>query len=329
MEDIARRLAVSKNSVSLALNNKKGVGDELRQKIVDTAREMQYAGAGRDKPRDRCVVSIIPEYIHNDAYFYSDIFWSIETECKNNGCISIMTSITKYAENDLLFPQMPTEMDIIGFLVSGVVGAPYINRLLHTGLPVVAVDINCPGAPVRSVTSSNLSGGYEAVRYLYGKGHKDIGFIGPAYAAQSVYERWCGFNQALGAFGLEYNPGFHVVGNKNEFKLFDTVENLEPLINLEGRYPTAWFCAGDRIAIALLNILTRRGLSVPGDISIIGFDDIHMSQMVFPALTTMRVDRKLMGKLAFEMLLDPKLAYGQNVSLSVTIVERGSVKALS
>ena len=221
-------------------------------------------------------------------------------------------------------------MENKGFLVIGIINSAYIDKLLQTGYPVVSVDITHLNTPVRSITASNIPGGYTAAKHLIDKGHKKIGFIGPVYSAQSIYERWCGFCQAMEVHGLKIDPGFNIIGKKNEFKLFDTIEVLEGFINEIDSYPTAWFCAGDRIAIALNNILTRKGIKIPDDISIMGFDDIPMSQLVLPALTTMRIDRKLMGKLAIDALFNSKQDYKQsiNVNITVSLVERDSIKEI-
>jgi len=325
MNDIAKQLNISKNAVSLALSNKKGVSDSLRKKVLDTARQMNYGNYMTPDEKSSCVVSIVPEYIHNDAYFYSDIFWSIEKEAQKRGFISIMSGISASTERDLILPQIPPEMENKGYLVIGIVSDDYIDKLLQTGSSVISVDISHHDTQVRSITASNLPGGYTATKYLIEKGHKRIGFIGPIYSAQSIYERWCGFCQAMDVHGLKIEPGYNVIGNKNEFKLFDTVETIESLVNTIDKYPTAWFCAGDRIAAALINILTRKGIHIPDDISIIGFDDIPMSQLLLPALTTMSIDRKLMGKLALDALLDSKQNDIQNINIPVTLIERDSV----
>ena len=328
MDDIASKLNISKNAVSLALGNKKGVSDSLRKKVQETARQMNYGNYVMSDEKSSCIISIVPEYIQNDTYFYSDIFWSIEQEAKNRHCISIMSGISKTAEKDLILPQDCPEVDNKGFLVIGIVSGAYINKLLQTGLPVISVDIEHHDTPVRSITASNLSGGYTAAKYLIEKGHTEIGFIGPVYTAQSIYERWCGFNQAMDVYGLSVDPDYNIIGTKNEFKLFDTIETLENLLGTIKKYPTAWFCAGDRIAIALSNVLTRKGIKIPDDVSIIGFDDIPMSQLVLPALTTMSVDRKLMGKLAVDALLSMNQNSRQNFNIAVDLVERDSVKKI-
>jgi len=328
MNDIADRLGISKNAVSLALGNKKGVSDTLRRKVLDTAREMNYGNFTSSDDKSNCIISIVPEYIHNDAYFYSDIFWSIEKEAKKRSCISIMSGITKNAEKDLILPQIPPEMENKGYLVIGIINSSYIDKLLQTGFPVVSVDITHNETSVRSVSASNLPGGYAATKYLIDRGHKEIGFIGPIYSAQSVYERWCGFCQAMDIHGLKVEPGYNIVGNKEEFRLFDTIETLESLISKVENYPTAWFCAGDRIAVALINILIRKGIRIPDDVSVIGFDDIPISQLVLPALTTMRIDRKLMGELALDALINPNQDCRQNITIAVSPVERDSVRVM-
>lgn len=329
MQDIAERLNISKNSVSLALNNKKGVSDHLRRQIRETARQMNYGGYAAMEDKSRCILSVVPEYLHNDPYFYSDIFWSIEREATKEGHISIMSSLSRKAEANLTLPPLPPEMDIAGILVIGVVSDAYVIRLKELGYPVISVDIAHPDTSVRCIASANLTGGFSATQYLIARGHRRIGFIGPIYSAQSIYERWCGFQQAMDLHGLNITPGYHITGSRNEFKLFDTTEALEPLVNaLDGR-PTAWFCAGDRIALALMNILARAGVNVPGDVSVVGFDDIPLSQLIFPPLTTMRVDRKLMGRLAVKNLLYGDDKTIMHISLGVTLIERDSVKHLN
>jgi len=328
MDDIAERLNISKNAVSLALSNKKGVSESLRTKILDTARQMNYGNYIQSGEKTNCVVSIVPEYIHNDAYFYSDIFWSIEKEAKNRSCISIMSGISKTAERELKLPQIPSEMENKGYLVIGIINSAYIEKLLQTGYPVVSVDITHHETAVRSVSAANLPGGYIAAKYLIEKGHREIGFIGPIYTAQSVYERWCGFCQAMDIHGLKVEPCYNILGEKNEFKLFDTIETLENHVAEIKKFPTAWFCAGDRTAVALINILTHKGIKIPDEISVMGFDDIPLSQLVLPALTTMKIDRKLMGELAFDSLMNSNQDNRQNINIAVSPVERDSVKTI-
>lgn len=331
MSDIAQKLGISKNAVSLALNNKSGVSDELRQKIVDAAVALNYGSySANDSNRSKCIAVVIPEYLHNDTFFYADIFWAVEREASRHGYLSITASISREMEKSLALPLLPKEMHIAGLLVIGVVSEEYLSRLYQTGYPIVTVDITYHDVTVNSVGSANFEGAYAATRYLAECGHREIGFVGPIHTAQSVYERWCGFHQALQRFGLSDRPAYHITGARDHFELLDTPEVLEAYLNRISEYPTAWFCAGDRIAAALVQQLNKRQKAIPGEISVVGFDDISIAQMMTPPLTTVRVNRKLMGKLAVERLItlqtEPKRVF--HISLPGTLIVRDSVRSL-
>ena len=329
MSDIASTLGISKNSVSLALNSKTGVSNDLRRRIIDTARSMNYGVfSAQGGSRSKCILVIVPEYLFNDVFFYAEVFWAIENEAKSMGFLSVSAGITKEMENGMILPAMPTEMDILGLLVIGVLQKEYIIKLKQTGLPMLSVDIAYSGLDVGWVGSANLSGGYLATKHLINQGHRRLGFIGSIFFAESIYERYCGFMRVMMAYGLTITPDFNILGARENPVLFDTVPALEPYFANIKELPDAWFCAGDRIAVALINILTQKGMRVPGDVSVIGFDDIPMSQLVLPTLTTMRIDRKLMGKLALDAVINSRQDYRQNISITVDMVERDSVREM-
>jgi len=322
MDDIARELGISKNSVSLALNEKKGVSEELRSQIIEKAIEMNYgAFAARQDARSSCIVVFVPEYLHDDTFFYSEVFWAIETEAKSNGYVTINVGITKEMEESLTLPVLQREIPIMGFLVIGVLRKSYIKKLYDKGYPMVTVDISYNNVPVGCVGSANMTGGYMATKYLIENGHKRIGFIGPAFIAISNYERWCGYNLAMHSAGLPISDNHVIFGENEKFKLLNTIEDLEPYLTHLENGPTAWFCAGDRTAIALINVLKTRGVRVPEDVSVIGFDDIAMAEMILPRLTTIRIDKKKMGKLAVEYLSNLSEGRTQNAVVSNIVGE--------
>ncbi|MDR1599745.1 MAG: LacI family DNA-binding transcriptional regulator [Oscillospiraceae bacterium] len=332
MQDIANQLGVSKNSVYLALNAKPGVSAALRERTLEAARGMGY-GVFTEREierKSRCVILVIPEYLQNDVFFYADIVWSIDTEAARLGLVVIKRAVTQAERGGLIMPALPADMAVVGFLVIGVLSEAYVSGLYQTALPVLSVDIPYYDAPVGCVCTANHAGGYAAARYLIQKGHRRIGFVGPVYAARSVYERWSGFRQAMEESGLAADAPYNIIGQPGRFELFDTQEALQPLFNRVDTYPSAWFCAGDRIALTTMNLLTLKGLRVPGDVSVMGFDDLSVAQMVLPKLTTMRVRRRHMGQLAVQQLLRcaeqrQTLTY---IALPCTLVERDSVKTL-
>jgi len=106
---------------------------------------------------------------------------------------------------------------------------------------------------------------------------------------------------------------------------------LGPLVGRVRSFPTAWFCAGDRIAIALCGLLAQRGVKVPDDVSVMGFDGLSVSEIVTPRLTTINVDRKQMGRRAVAALHDMVIKYDRspvNISVLGTLAERDSVRKI-
>ena len=112
--------------------------------------------------------------------------------------------------------------------------------------------------------------------------------------------------------------------------MLDSNVILEGYLDRLSQMPTAWFCAGDMIAVAMLKLLTARGYRVPDDISIVSFDDLKIADMVSPALTTIHVDRTLMGKQSVYQLISQTLSHSPTVpvhiSLPCYLVERQSVR---
>lgn len=330
MDDIAERLNISKNSVSLALNNKKGVSNDLRKRVLEIARETGYGSySAQTDNRDGCIVLLVPEYLHNDSFFYVEIFWSIDHAIKKEKLISINAGISKKMEKELILPKFPTEMKTIGLMVIGVLSDEYVAKLKNCGYPIISVDIPPKDIDMSCVCAANLNGGYLATEHLIAKGHTQVGFVGPIHFANSVYERYCGYLQAMMRHGLPINPEFCISGDVENPIMLDTVDALESLFDEQREMPTAWFCAGDRIAFAMINLLNSRKIRVPEDISIVGFDDIPLATMLLPQLTTIHIDRKLMGKTVVEYLLNQSKNAGSFIiQIPGKLVERDSVKSL-
>lgn len=333
MDDIAKSLGVSKNSVSIALANKNGVSDSLRRRVIEKAKEMNYAGIpGNFNTASRYIAVIVPEYLHGDTFFYAPVFWAVENEAKKRNCVSIHIGITKEMEETGRMPSLPRELDILGMLVVGIISRPYLDKLRLLNLPMLSVDIAYLSPDIGCVGSANLAGGELATRYLIENGHTKIGFIGPVNMALSIYERWCGFKLAMRQANLKIDDSYNILGDGAGSMLFDTIEALAPFFEDRDTFPTAWFCAGDRIAVALINVLTQKGLRVPDDVSVMGFDDLSIGEMILPRLSTIHVDRRHMGEMAVAQLC--RLARDSshaavNINLSGTIVVRESVREIT
>ena len=326
MQGIADKLGVSKNSVYLALNDKPGVSGTLKQRIRDAAISMGY-GEFPAKKQNVCIPVIVPEYLHGDMFFYADVFWAIDAEARRQGYLPVNTVVSRDAEARLEMPAMPMGMMVAGLLIVGILSKPYVKKLYELGLPMLSVDIHYPFVPISCVETDNFTGAYDATQYLIDAGHVSIGFVGPIYSAQSVYARWSGYRQAMDENQLPVDKQWCIRGHRNGLELFDTAEALLPHMEALEAMPTAWLCAGDRIAVAVVNLMQRRGLRVPEDVSVMGFDDLPVSEMILPKLSTMHVQRKRMGRIAVDHLInaDNDDDGPITINLSTRLVTRDSV----
>ncbi|MEG1887327.1 MAG: LacI family DNA-binding transcriptional regulator, partial [Oscillospiraceae bacterium] len=218
MSDIAECLGISKNAVSLALNNKPGVSDKLRRQISNLAAELDYRGfSGNSDGRGKCVLVVVSTRIRNDNYFYSEIFWSIEHEVKRIGATLITISVSQQSEDNLEIPTFPTEFSVLGLLVIGAFSEKYIAALSEIDVHMVSVDIPYNNVSISCVSSSNISASYVATKYLIECGHKKIGFIGSIHSIQSIYERWFGYCQAMAEYNLPINEDYNIFGERDSF----------------------------------------------------------------------------------------------------------------
>lgn len=331
MQDIADHLGVSKNAVSLALNNKPGISEGLRQRVVQAAIDLNYGGYGLlHRSADSNSVAIcVPNAISSGSQFYSAIYWSIEQELRDHGYRSLLVSVSPEMESRLAFPEAIADSGMIGIILVGSFSRSYVENITHQHEHVVVVDNSFLDLPLTSVVTANLGGGYEAARYLLANGHKRIGFVGPIQRFLAYKERWLGYKLALADAGVDIIPEISFLDSVDSWAV-DAADRLKEAVEgIVTREPDALFCACDRIAILLMGILSSFGLRIPEDISVIGFDDVESSDIVSPPLTTMRVHRVEMGRRAVSILLQQLSGAADmpsSVSIYPTLIVRDSVK---
>jgi LacI family transcriptional regulator len=206
----------------------------------------------------------------------------------------------------------------------------WIQAAIDSRLPVVMVDHVIPGIDIPSVVPDNLAGAYEATRYLIDAGHERIGFIRGPSKYWTLSERLAGYMLAIAHAGRWpvqslVPPRVSHGDEKGYGEMLSLLDLSEP--------PTAVVAVSDKAAVGAYRAILERGLSVPDDISVIGFDDIELGRALNPPLTTVRVPGEEMGRVAFERLYrqitandgDPALPLQTRISIPTHLVERGSV----
>ncbi len=308
MQDIADHLGISKSAIAFALNNKKGVSEELRKKVFQAAKELNYLKLNifEDSKKNKNILVLLPKYLMAPEVigpFYNDILWGIEQMARINKHTAVITFLDIQDEIELTFPNILKEMEFSGIVTVGVIRKEYAAKLMTLNLPFAMMDNYYEEIKCNSVVTANLDGAFCSVKHLIDQGHRSIGFIGPIglpYRTSSNYERWLGYSKAMDESGLPINH-LHcllksVSYNCNEEEMENFVQALET-------FPTAWFCVNDNTAILLIQALKKRQLLVPEDISIAGFDDIEAAKIISPKLTTYRVNREIMCEIVVDLLL--------------------------
>ncbi len=326
MQDIADYVGVSKNTVSLAVNNKPGVSDKRRAEILQAARMLHYGGLGTlANDAGDTVLVVAPSYVVDDRQFYPEIIWEVEQAARHEGLSMILTNITQSMQEHATLPALLRDRVPRGIILLGVLPPTYVARLLASELRVIHVDTYDIETPCPSVVTDNLVGAAQLVRYLHSQGHRDIGFIGPIRMTTSVFERWMGFQFAMRERDLPINQAHCLLDGS--YYVADDAEISSFLDRVVPNLPAAWFCGNDRMATTLIHALTARGIRVPDDVSVAGFDDADTAVQVLPKLTTMRVRRDLLAANAVRILCASEWSANPPIRLCVVpeLVVRDSV----
>ncbi len=330
MQQIADRLSISKNAVSLALNGKPGVSEETRELILQMARKLNYPGPASGKAIADKILILVPAYIRNDHFFYHDIYWAAEVKAGQKGYTTLLATVTEDMQRQLQLPALYHEMNWAGVILVGTLDVDYVAHLMSIEPNLISVDQYYCGLDLSSLVTANLEGAYQMTEFAISQGHKDIGFVGSLRKTSSIYERYCGYQLSMISHSYPINPDRCIFDDSPLDTLLSDPDVLRRALTNMEKLPSAWICSGDRMAIAMMQALTQIGLAVPHDVSIFGFDDLELSSMVTPPLTTMHVDRRAMGKRAVELLLahqDPKTGHSKH-ALPTRLVVRGSHRSI-
>lgn len=333
MKDIAKELNISINAVSIALNDKPGVSESMRLKILRTADKMGYINEKHHylsvfSKSNICI--LMQSYYANTGHFYSIVLRSIVECAKELGYISILNY---FEDNQFEFPDCIIDRKVAGILVVGKISDQNLNQLKNTGIPVVLVDYTSLGDTCDCVLTHNKQGGYLITQYVLDKGYKRVGFFGDLEYSLSFSDRFIGYKQALVNRNTisdieSYINQYSILHETEKYVLENDVNSIVSLLK-KSELPEVFVCANDSNAFILLNALTLMNIKVPDQIAITGFDDTPLCDKTIPKLTTVQVQKELMGEIAVNKLID--CIHRENdvqmtQLLSTKIIERDSVK---
>lgn len=310
IEDIARKAGVSASTVSRTLNNKGRISRETRERVIQAARELEYpmpqdAGLSRRRTNrigilfDRRLRSLVSDP------FYGLVMVGVEEWLRDEGYQVLFSTFSHHEADMAMISEFATERPVDGLIIAGCDIEPdCINEVVSTGMPLVLVDNNIVEPKVPCVMTDNTVGAREAVEHLIRLGHRDIGFTSGPMTHSSLYERYQGYRQAMEAYGLPVRPEMIIAyEDVADYDVSGGYKAAERLLKRSPR-PTAIFAGNDAMAIGVMKATQELGLSVPDDLSVVGFDDIELAAHTTPALTTVRVHKRELGYHAARLILE-------------------------
>ena len=327
LKDIANAVGVSIVTVSNALSGKKGVGKELRGKIVNQAKEMGMdLTTYRIKSAENAMIGVLisENLVSIGSSFYWELYQNAATAASEQHSFTTLELLGKEQIRNMTVPQVVSGGKVDALIIIGKIGEEYLKTILATaGVPIVLLDFYDAQYNCDAVLSCNYFGMYKSTCYLINHGHKDIGFIGSMDNSNNIRERYLGYRKAMEEYGFSINQDW-VLYNR------DSVTEAQKIV-LPKTLPTAFACSSDYAAGRLYSNLKAHGLKVPEDISITGYDNYLYGNSFADDLTTYNVDMKAMGDNAVR-LIQYRLQYGfdkpKAIFVDSYVVERQSVKSL-
>lgn len=329
IKDIARLANVSHTTVSRALNDSPLIKPGTKKKVLEIASQLNYT------PNINAQ-SLVLQKSHTIGLFFSSIsngtspsFFADTVKGVNNVINEnynlFVRGIDDYKDYSSIHNK---RFDGIILMSQSDGDNAFIYHVLQNDIPIVVLNREVNESSVINILSNDREGSYQAVKHLISNGHKDIAIIEGIKGFKSTIERREGYLKAVIDYQIPIQNQYIVEGN---YDMQSGHRAMEKLLSLKNP-PTAVFCSNDDMAIGALNTAFAKGLKVPGDISVIGFDDISSAKYTNPSLTTVKRPIEKISKLGAEMLLEvleSKETLGPRIFVETELIIRNSVSSLN
>ena len=295
LDDIARELGISKSTVSKALSGAKDVSKAMRQTVLEKAVEMGYSRSIRKTAAPRIAIFIMNMQYKKPEDFGYDIVCGFRKAAEPAGYQVEVVDLDQKTQLQTRYDEYMVYENYSGGLFLGMTLLdPWLKEFQTCRTPTVLYDNRVNGNPnVTSMGVDNVEALKTGVQYLKSLGHTRIGYLSSALEAYCFQQRYQAFFQAMAECGLEACP--EMAGNS--LHISQCLADHLPRLLKKGC--TAIMCSHDILAHSAVIFCAERGLRVPEDISVMGFDDIPLSRFTSPPLTTIRQNRSALGKSAF------------------------------
>ena len=333
IKDVAALAGVSSATVSYVLNGKCSISDETKSRVLDAIEKLDYvpnlAARGLSMRDSKMIGVVVPqtepgERLMFQNSFYSEVLGSIEYYARQKG-YHILISATDANESYLTLAK---QRNLDGIIVIGMYPDDFYHQMKKTQIPIVLIDSYCDDHYYHNVRIDDAYGSYLATKHVLENGHREVAFFAGQIKENGVMKkRLQGYRQALDEYGVVYQEDHVFEGQIDYQSGVDLTKKL-----LDSRLPvTAVVAAADILAIGAMKGFYEAGKKIPEDYSIIGFDDLEISQYMAPGLTTVKQQISGKGQKAVELLLkhieNPALSKQEEV-LPLELIKRESVRKI-
>jgi DNA-binding LacI/PurR family transcriptional regulator len=320
LQEVARRARVSTATVSRVLNNGASVKSSTRTRVLRVIEELKYSpninaqslAGGRSRS-----IGVIVSNIENP--FFLDVYKTVEAGAHAAGYELVMANTGYSAERLVTSIRLMLGRRLAGLAaIVSEMDATLIQELSSQRIPVVFYDVGTPRKNITNIRVDYRSGVAKLTSYLYSLGHRRIGFVGHHGTLGPLHERLQTLRDATAS-----HPGLEIDTAADADSLEGGRQAARALLSRSPR-PTALVCVNDVMAVGALREIRSRGLSVPGDVSVTGFDNVTLAQFAVPALTTVHIPRDVIGRTICDCLMRDDVPRDQEFVVEPELVVRDS-----
>ena len=321
---ISELTGFSPATVSNALNHKKGVNAETAEKILQTARELGYYEESRIS-RIRFVMYKKLGNIVEGTPFFPLMIAGAEQECRSCGMEVIMCSLDRrQPDYEELLQSICEDPSAAVILLGTELEDEDVELIRRFTQPLVVIDYWKEDMSFNSILINNADSARMGTEHLIAQGHTRIGYLKGSFRIKPFRSRYAGYRTALDKAGLPAEQKYVVELSPN---MDEACEDMKHYLSGHPELPTAFFADNDMIALGAMKAMWEYGIRVPEDVSVVGFDDLTFSAISNPPLTTIRVPKQEIGRVAVrrlrDMMKDPESAC-LKIQVCTDFVERSS-----
>jgi LacI family transcriptional regulator len=304
IHEVARRAGVSLGTVSNVLNRPEIVAEETRRRVQLVIEEIGFVrnGSARQlRAGNSRYIGLVVLDVANP--FFTEVARGVEDAASEAGYVVVLCNADDSLEKESHYLNTLEEQRAQGILITPVQSdASYLQRLRQRGIVVVLLDRPSRIKDFCSVAVDDVRGGEIATAHLLEQGHQRIAFVHGPLSIRQCADRRRGMLRAVRSAGLDPDQVIIDIATP-ALKTREGEESVEKLLHARMK-PTAVFCANDLLALGVMRGLVKEGIAIPGDIALVGYDDVEFASMLSTPLTSIRQPKYELGHTAAELLLD-------------------------